>query len=103
MYSIAFSVFYHFSAILFSYTYFLALSFPYVKRALFERVHFWIMWGEGVFHAQPEERFLNFSSIFEVVHSRGAGTPTSSDVQFVFFDVLEFPKVHFFRLQCTDP
>ena len=58
MYSIAFSVFYHFSAILFSYTYFLALNFLYVKRVLFERVHFWIMGGEGIFHAQPEERFF---------------------------------------------
>ena len=39
--------------------------------------------------------FVIFSSIFEVVHSRGAGTPTSSDVQFVCFDVLEFPKSTF--------
>ena len=32
--SIPFSVFYHFSAILFSYTYFLALNFLYGKRVL---------------------------------------------------------------------
>ena len=60
---------------------------------MFESVQFLDHRGRrGVFHAQPEERFLKFSSIFEVVHSRGAGTPTSSDVQFVCFDVLEFPK-----------
>ena len=39
--------------------------------------------------------FVIFSIIFEVVHSRGAGTPTSSDVQFVCFDVLEFPESTF--------
>ena len=41
--------------------------------------------------------FVIFSIIFEVVHSRGAGTPTSSDVQFVCFDgiALEIPRFTF--------
>ena len=35
---------------------------PYMKRAWFERVLSWIVRvGGGVFHAQPEERFLNYS------------------------------------------